>query len=160
MTATLLSEPKPSSESMTSLSNSWASSKAIRSTMRGNRSQDTKPELALRSEIHRRGMRYRVSHRPIPNVRMTADLVFPRLRIAVFLDGCFWHGCPEHYIPPNTNSHYWEAKLARNRRRDAEADRALKKSGWLALRFWEHEDTADIADRVERAVRAKQSSLR
>lgn len=145
---------------MTSPSTSWASSEAIRSTMQGNRSHSTKPELALRSEIHRRGMRYRVSHRPIANLRMTADLVFPRLQIAVFLDGCFWHGCPDHYIPPKANSHYWETKLARNRRRDAGADEALKEMGWLVLRFWEHEETADIADRVECAVRAKRHSLR
>ncbi|MGI8446713.1 MAG: hypothetical protein ACR2MP_05920 [Streptosporangiaceae bacterium] len=82
---------------------SWASSARSRNVMRGNRSRDTRPELAVRSAVHRRGLRYRVSVRPLPEVRRTADLVFPSERVAVFIDGCYWHGCPEHYVPSLSN---------------------------------------------------------
>jgi DNA mismatch endonuclease (patch repair protein) len=97
---------------------SWASSHAVRSTMLGNRGRDTKPEMLLRSHLHRAGLRYRVSVRPIPQLRRTADVVFPKARVAVFLDGCFWHGCPEHHRPAKKNSEFCTAKIDGNRARD------------------------------------------
>jgi DNA mismatch endonuclease Vsr len=90
---------------------SWASSDAIRRTMLGCRRRDTRPEKVLRSAVHRLGLRFRVCIRPIPEVRRTADIVFTRVRLAVFLDGCFWHGCPEHYVQPKTNTGYWSEKI-------------------------------------------------
>lgn len=132
---------------------SWASSFAVRRSMQGNRSRDTSPELAVRSLLHARGWRYRVSRRPVPAVRRTADLVFGPAGVAVFIDGCFWHGCPEHFLPPKTNTAYWTEKIGRNRRRDADTDRALRDHGWLPLRFWEHEDPVAVAELVEQAVR-------
>lgn len=125
----------------------------VRRSMQGNRSRDTKPELRLRSALHRRGLRYRVGYRPLPNMRMTADVVFTKSKVAVFIDGCFWHGCPQHYRQPGTNDEYWAPKLERNRARDARADAALVLAGWTVVRAWEHEDPAAVADRVEAAVR-------
>lgn len=121
--------------------------------MQGNRSSNTSPELAVRSLLHSRGWRYRVARRPIRNVRRTADLVFGPARVAVFIDGCFWHGCPDHFVPPKTNPSYWNEKIGGNRRRDADTDRLLRDHGWLPLRFWEHEDPATVAEMVEQAVR-------
>ena len=122
--------------------------------MRGNRSRDTSPELRVRSLVHRRGLRYRVAQRPIPTLRRTADLVFRRAKVAIFIDGCFWHGCPEHYRPPSTNPDYWRDKIEGNRRRDQETDELLAQAGWEVLRFWEHEDEDEVADAVCAAVDA------
>ena len=88
--------------------------------MQNNRSRDTKPEMAVRSAVHRRGIRYRVAVRPQPELARTADLVLRKSRIAVFVDGCFWHGCPDHHTQPATNSRYWADKIARNAKRDIE----------------------------------------
>ncbi len=117
--------------------------------MQGNRSIDTRPELALRSELHRRGYRFRKSVAPVAGVRCRADVVFARARVAVFVDGCFWHRCPEHGTRPRTNSSYWQVKLDRNVARDRRNDDALTASGWTVVRVWEHEDVRDAADRVE-----------
>ena len=124
--------------------------------MQANRSRDTKPELAVRSAVHRRGLRYRVAVRPQPELRRTADLVFRKTKIAVFIDGCFWHGCPDHHTQPTANREYWSAKISGNIKRDKETNLYLKKSGWTVLRFWEHEDPETVADQVERSVRAAQ----
>ncbi|WP_232425583.1 very short patch repair endonuclease [Pseudofrankia inefficax] len=101
--------------------------------MRSNRSRDTKPELALRSAVHRLGLRYRVSARPLPEVRRTGDLVFTRTRVFVFLDGCFWHGCPEHHTVAKTNAAFWAKKVRENRDRDAQTNRLLKDAGWVVI---------------------------
>ncbi|WP_308433197.1 very short patch repair endonuclease [Streptomyces inusitatus] len=131
---------------------SWASSDASRASMRANRSRDTGPELALRRAVHGRGMRYRVATRPIKELRRTADLVFTRAKVAVFLDGCFWHGCPEHHTVAVRNGAYWAAKVERNRARDTDTDQRLTEAGWVVVRVWEHEDPIEAAARVEAAV--------
>lgn len=123
--------------------------------MRSNKGRDTKPELALRRAIHARGLRYRVSIRPVPEVRRTADVVFTRARVAVFLDGCFWHGCPEHHTKSKTNSQYWADKVTANRRRDVQTDALLRQAGWLVIRIWEHEDPHEAAVRIEDEVRSR-----
>lgn len=120
--------------------------------MQANRSRDTGPELAVRRLVHAMGLRYRVAIRPIPSVRRTADLVFTRKRVAVFIDGCFWHGCPEHHRKPRANAEYWSAKVARNRQRDEDTDAILTSAGWTVLRFWTHIDPAEIAESVREAV--------
>ena len=127
--------------------------------MLGNRSRDTKPEMLVRSLVHRRGLRYRVSQRPIANIRRTADLVFRRAKVAVNVDGCFWHGCEQHYKEPKTNTEYWRNKIDGNRRRDRETDELLTAAGGLVLRFWEHEDPQDVADLIERSVRLNRAEL-
>lgn len=131
---------------------SWASSESVRKSMKANRSRDTKPELRLRSELHRRGLRYFVDRAPVKGVRRRADLVFPRKKIAVFIDGCFWHGCPEHFTVAETNAEYWAAKVARNRARDLDTNEKLESVGWLVVRIWEHEPLIAAAERVERTV--------
>ncbi|MDP8928442.1 MAG: very short patch repair endonuclease [Actinomycetota bacterium] len=123
--------------------------------MRSNRSRDTRPERALRSAVHRRGLRFRVAARPFPEVRRTADLVFSRSRVAVFLDGCFWHGCPQHYSAPVAHCAYWAEKVRRNRDRDVAVDQLLRAAGWVVLRVWEHEDPEAAAVRVSEVVRAR-----
>jgi DNA mismatch endonuclease, patch repair protein len=134
---------------------SWASSPAVRAVMKANRGRDTRPELALRSAAHALGLRYRVSTRPLPKLRRTADLVFSRPKVAVFLDGCFWHGCPEHCRPATQNAGFWATKISANRERDQDTDRQLAESGWMTLRVWEHEDPEQAARKIAAAVRSR-----
>jgi DNA mismatch endonuclease (patch repair protein) len=130
-----------------------------RRAMQGNRSRDTKPELLVRSLLHRRGLRFRVAQRPIIAIRRTADIVFTRAKVAVFIDGCFWHGCPDHYRQPSTNITYWIAKVERNVRRDVEVDEILRAAGWTVVRVWEHENPVEVSDRIESAVHRSWTSL-
>ena len=134
---------------------SWASSEAIRKTMLRNRNRDTAPEIALRSMVHRAGLRFRVAKPPVRGIRRTADMVFARSRVAVFMDGCFWHGCPEHYVEPSTNVEYWRAKIGGNVSRDRDTDNRLAEAGWHVLRVWEHEPTVDAALAVVECVRSR-----
>jgi DNA mismatch endonuclease (patch repair protein) len=122
--------------------------------MQSTRRRDTKAELLVRSAVHRRGLRYRIDRSPLPGMRRRADLVFPSSRVAVFVDGCFWHGCPEHGTMPKNNRAWWEEKLAGNQRRDRDTDIRLQEAGWTVVRAWEHEDPEDVAQRVVRAVRS------
>lgn len=148
---------------MASTYESWASSRATRATMQANRSRDTKPELAVRRILHAAGLRYRVAARVEPDVRRTVDVVFTRQRIAVLIDGCFWHGCPEHWVLPKTNIEYWQEKIDRNTARDRDTDARLAERGWTVLRFWEHEVRADagaVASAVEHAVRERMQAAR
>lgn len=118
------------------------------------RRSDTKPELALRRELHARGLRYRVDLRPTPSLRGRADIVFSRKRVAVYVDGCFWHSCPEHGVLPKSNSAWWREKLAGNVRRDRMTEAVLDAEGWRVIRVWEHEDPRLAADRIARVVNA------
>jgi len=123
--------------------------------MRGNRGRDTRPELAIRRELHRRGMRYRVHQLVVEGLRFRPDVVFPRARVAVEIMGCLWHRCPQCSIAdPRTNREYWRAKLDRNVERDRRNAAALEDAGWALIVVWEHEDPADAADRVQATVRA------
>ena len=141
-------------------SDSWAASLNVRASMRGNRGRDTRPELELRALLHARGLRYRVSARPEADLRRTADVVFSRARVAVFVDGCFWHGCPQHHRPATQNSEFWNSKIAGNIKRDRETDQFLAERGWKVLRFWEHDDPVSIADLVVDVVAKGKSSPR
>jgi DNA mismatch endonuclease (patch repair protein) len=125
--------------------------------MKGNRSRDTKPELKVRRELFRRGLRYRVAYTPVKGTRRTVDIAFPGARVVVLIDGCFWHGCPEHHRLPATNSDYWETKVTRNKERDTETTDLLTEAGWTVLRFWEHEALPDVADAITAVVRAAKS---
>lgn len=128
---------------------SWASSEANRKAMQGNKGRDTKPELAVRRLLHAQGYRYRVNHRPEKDLRRTADLVFTKAKVAVFIDGCYWHGCPEHYVSPVTNYSYWSGKVATNRTRDINTNQALSNRGWTVLRYWEHEPPVFVAEKIK-----------
>ena len=114
--------------------------------------RDTRPELTLRRELHRRGFRYRVHRRPMPAIRREADAVFVRQRVAVFVDGCWWHQCPDHGTVPKTNTSWWQEKLDRNAARDRETDRLLTDAGWRVIRIWEHEVPGVAADKVQAAL--------
>jgi DNA mismatch endonuclease, patch repair protein len=127
----------------------------IRDRFQRQRRRDTAPELALRRELHRRGLRFRVDSAPIPGMRSRADLVFARARVAVFVDGCFWHGCAEHGTSPKNNAQWWRDKLDANRARDERVDATLRAADWLPVRIWEHEATVTAADRVEVVVRTR-----
>lgn len=115
--------------------------------------RDTAPELALRREVWRRGLRYRVDVAPIRG-RRRADLVFTRARVAVYVDGCFWHRCPLHATTPKTNHEWWTAKLDANVARDRATDEELSVAGWTVVRVWEHEEPVAAASRVQAAVGA------
>jgi DNA mismatch endonuclease (patch repair protein) len=123
--------------------------------MKGNAVLGTKPELALRSALHRAGRRFRKNVRiHAPGCSVRPDIVFTRARVAVFVDGCFWHSCPEHGTTPSANASYWAAKLAGNRQRDARVDAALHAGGWEVVRLWEHVPTHEALETVLVALHA------
>jgi DNA mismatch endonuclease (patch repair protein) len=121
--------------------------------MLGNRRRDTRPELAVRRALHRDGMRFRVDYSPLAD-RRRADIVFTRARVAVFIDGCFWHSCPDHASVPRSNQDYWIPKFRRNVERDRETDADLLTAGWTVLRFWEHEDPSTVAESIRAVLRS------
>ncbi|HWM64440.1 MAG TPA: very short patch repair endonuclease [Solirubrobacterales bacterium] len=130
------------------------SSPGATATMRANRRIDTRPEILLRSALHRRGLRFRKDvYLRVEGVRTKADIVFASPRIVVYVDGCFWHSCPKHGQLPKANQEYWHPKLARNVERDQEVNRALQADGWTVLRAWEHEPVEQVAQRVYDAVK-------
>lgn len=138
---------------------SWASSPGVRRSMRANRPKDTSPEVAVRKELHSAGFRFRKHLRPVSGLRCTADIAFTRWKLAVFVDGCFWHGCPEHKTTrPVANAAWWAAKLDGNIARDRANDARLRAEGWTVMRVWEHESTHAIVDAVIRCLRRLERS--
>lgn len=140
-------------------SDSWATTAATRRSMQSNRRRDTGPERRVRRLLHRQGLRYRVDY-PLPfDRRRKADVVFPRAKVAVFIDGCFWHGCPQHYQAPSANAEYWRAKVESKKARDRDTDLHLQELGWKVLRFWEHDDPLSVVvPAVVGAVRAPRAT--
>jgi DNA mismatch endonuclease (patch repair protein) len=131
-----------------------------RRAMQNQRERDTFPELALRRALHRRGFRYKVDATlPLPGVRRRCDLMFSGPRVAVFLDSCFWHVCPEHATWPKSNSEWWHDKLTRNVERDRQTDALLRGAGWQSVRVWEHEDPEEGADRVAATLRDRSPKI-
>jgi DNA mismatch endonuclease (patch repair protein) len=127
--------------------------------MQANFSRGTRPETALRSALHRAGLRFRVDRRiDLADGRARPDIVFSRQEVAVFVDGCFWHGCPTHGSLPKTRQEYWLPKLAATKERDVATDRMLEAAGWIVIRVWEHEDPLSATKRVEDVVRARRAS--
>lgn len=116
------------------------------------RQEGTDAEVALRREMYRIGLRYRIDYEVLRKPRRVADVAFPGRRIAVFVDGCFWHGCPEHATSPNQNAGFWREKIEANRRRDADTNERLRSLGWTVLRFWSHEPPTEAARTVARMV--------
>lgn len=129
-----------------------ASTPAARRVMLANRGE-TAPEVALRSAVHRRGCRFRKDARPLDGLRCEADLLFPSAKVAVFVDGCFWHMCPQHVTFPKANAEWWRTKLQRNFDRDRRNDAALAGAGWTVVRVWEHEEVGAAADQIVDIVR-------
>lgn len=122
--------------------------------MRNVRVRDTGPEMVIRRLLFAAGFRYRVNFRPkTPNIgRSSIDIAFPRKRVAIFIDGCFWHGCPEHGEVPKANNEWWENKFAQNRERDARITEKLTASGWIVLRFWTHEKPEKVCEHIEKIL--------
>jgi DNA mismatch endonuclease (patch repair protein) len=112
-------------------------------------------ELALRSLLHARGLRFRIHAHALEGSRRTIDIAFPTPRVAVFVDGCFWHGCPVHGTSPKNNAAWWRAKIDANVARDRDTDRRLREAGWAVVRVWEHEDLVAAVGRIEGEVRAR-----
>ncbi|MBC7276213.1 very short patch repair endonuclease [Nocardioides sp.] len=137
---------------------SWAATPQTRRSMQSNRGRDTKPELAIRRLVHAAGLRYQVDARPIESLSRRADLVFRKARVAIFIDGCFWHGCPEHHTVARTNASFWAEKVRRTRERDIETTAALEAAGWIAVRIWEHEDPVEAANWVVSIVRTRREN--
>jgi DNA mismatch endonuclease (patch repair protein) len=131
----------------------FPTSAGVTANMKANRRTDTKPELALRAALHALGYRYRKDFRlDLPLRRVRPDVAFTRRKVAVFIDGCFWHACPEHGSKPKSNQWYWSPKLARNVERDRAADEALVQAGWTVVRLWEHTPLEDAVALVVDAV--------
>ena len=132
------------------------SSAAATATMRANKRRDTKPEMRLRSALHRKGWRFRVDVRlSIRGRRVRPDILFAKRKVAVFVDGCFWHSCPQHGQVPRANAPYWQSKLTLNTDRDLGDTRALLSDGWEVVRVWEHEPTDQAVAMVEAALRSR-----
>lgn len=132
---------------------------AVSKRMARHPRRDTLPELRVRRILHSRGLRYRVDFRPVTTLRCRADIVFRGPRIAVFIDGCYWHGCPEHCRLSGQNAEWWRRKIDRTTQRDMETDRALEASGWSVVRAWAHEDPDIVADLVEARIRGNRMLL-
>lgn len=130
-------------------------SKAVRNVMRANKGVDTGPELKLRSLVHKAGLRYAIDVRPEHEINRRADIVFRSAKVAVFVNGCFWHGCPKHHVTPKTNKRFWIDKVKRNRERDEETKRLLRRRGWKVIILWEHEDFSAPAAKIVRHVRSR-----
>lgn len=135
-----------------------ASSEDALRRMRHQRRADTAPELALRRELHRRGLRYRLNYPALPRTRRRVDIAFPSLRVAVEVYGCFWHACPEHGSAPKSNTAWWVGKLAANAGRDADTAARLEAAGWALAVVWEHEPSRRAADRVQALLDTRRSS--
>ena len=126
--------------------------------MQSNRPRDTRPEVLLRSGLHAAGLRFRKNYRPIKGSRCEVDVAFTRWRVAVLLDGCFWHGCPQHATRPATNRDWWAAKLDANIARDQRTNKMLSDAGWTVLRFWEHEPTAEVVARIQNVIKDRMAA--
>lgn len=134
------------------------SSLAAFNRMKAAKPRDTAPEKALRSELHKRGLHYRVDVRPVKELNRRADIVFRSARVAVFVDGCFWHGCPKHGTQAKANKVFWKNKIKRNQERDAETNQLLKKAGWKVVRVWEHENSEKASKKIQRIILERKAS--
>lgn len=135
-----------------------ASSATVRKRMQSTPQRDTPAELRIRKQLHAIGLRYSIDVRPLLSLPRRADIVFRRSKVAVFVDGCFWHGCPNHGTWPKANRSFWRKKILANRGRDSDTDARLRAAGWVVIRAWEHEDPGAVARRVSARVRSRLES--
>jgi DNA mismatch endonuclease (patch repair protein) len=129
-----------------------ASSPLVRRVMQANRSSGTRPEVLLSSSLRQAGLRFRNDARPEPRFKCKADLVFRARKVCIFVDGCYWHGCPKHFRTPRTNADWWNEKIDETRRRDRAKRKHLRECGWTVLRIWEHEITPNIVPRLVKKI--------
>lgn len=142
-----ISKPAPSSE-------------AALARMKAAKPRDTAPEKALRSALHRKGLRFRIDEKPIGNLNRKADIVFRSVRIAIFVDGCFWHGCPIHGTQAKANAEFWTWKIKQNQERDLDTTNRLEAAGWLVIRVWEHEDPEELSQKIYDIVVERKQQVR
>lgn len=135
------------------------SSIGARNRMRAARPRDTAPEKALRSALFRKGLRFRVDAKPIREFNRKADIVFRTVKVAVFVDGCFWHGCPIHGTQAKTNAEFWRNKIKQNQLRDLDTNEKLKKAGWKVVRVWEHENPEKAAEKILKLVMKRRNAM-
>jgi DNA mismatch endonuclease, patch repair protein len=131
----------------------------VRKVMQANTAKETGPERVVRRFLHRCGLRFRKDQRPIPGLRCAADLVFPRARLCIFIDGCFWHGCPTHFRVPASNSAWWAEKIEANRARDRRNDAILRRDRWYVIRVWEHQVNPGYLAELESRIRRRMSMV-
>ncbi|MFI8694704.1 very short patch repair endonuclease [Dietzia maris] len=134
------------------------SSANVSRNMSRQKRRDTKCETEVRKFLHASGARYRVNFRPLPEYRFSADLGWKSLKLAIFIDGCFWHGCPKHATIPKSNTEWWRDKIEANRRRDQRVVQQLENAGWVAARFWEHEPSANVARTIVALAAARRNA--
>lgn len=133
-------------------------SHTVQNRLRNQRTTGTDPEMAIRRLSHAQGLRYRVNARPERDLRVKPDMIFTRQRLAVFIDGCFWHGCPTHFIPPTNNAEWWASKINANIARDQASREQLRSRGWRVLSIWEHEPPEEAVLRIHEALSGEPSS--
>lgn len=136
------------------------SSADARCRMQGVRQKNTSAEWALRRELHARGVRYRVQVPVLTKPRRVADVAFSALRVAVFVDGCFWHGCPQHATWPKQNAAFWRAKIEANIARDDDTNERLRAEGWKVIRVWAHEEPKIAAGRIAQVLESRRERMR
>lgn len=135
--------------------NPHPSSLAALARMRAAKPRNTAPELAIRLLLHRKGLRYRIDTKPISELNRRADIVFRFAKVAIFIDGCFWHGCPIHGTQAKANAEFWRAKIERNQQRDADTTAQLERAGWKVVRVWEHENPDEASEKIANIVRER-----
>lgn len=136
------------------------SSDAALKRMKAAKPRDTAPEKALRSALHKKGLRFRVDEKPIMDLNRKADIVFRSAKVAIFVDGCFWHGCPIHGTQAKANAKFWKKKIRQNQERDADTNKELKKVGWKVIRVWEHENPEKAAEKISNIVMRRRLPVR
>lgn len=139
---------KPKAAIKKGISRPAPSSEAALRRMKAAKPRDTAPEKALRSALHHKGLRFRVDQKPIKELNRKADVVFRSMKVAVFVDGCFWHGCPIHGTQAKANAEFWSQKIRQNQTRDTDTTKHLRSEGWKVIRVWEHEDAEKAAEKI------------
>jgi DNA mismatch endonuclease, patch repair protein len=150
---------KPKEDKGNRISRPSASSEAALRRMKAAKPRDTAAEKAIRSTLHRLGLRYSIDAKPAKELNRRADILFRTLKVAVFIDGCFWHGCPIHGTQAKANAEFWRAKISRNQERDVQTTEYLEKEGWKVIRVWEHEDPLAASQKIYNIVRKRQKSM-
>lgn len=148
---------KPNEEIKQKISKPIPSSEAALRRMQAAKPRDTAPEKALRSALHRKGLRYRVDAKPLKESNRRADIIFGSVKVAVFVDGCFWHGCPIHGTQAKANAEFWRLKIKRNQERDKDTTKQLEDAGWKVIRIWEHENPKEASESIYSIVRERQN---
>lgn len=135
-----------------------ASSPKVRRVMQNNTGRETKPEKILRKYLRQSGFRFHSNVKPMSDLNIKADIVFKKQRLCIFIDGCFWHGCPNHFKIPNTNSSWWREKIMDNRMRDMRQTKLLRRNNWKVIRFWEHQIIPDYLEKIKQTISNKLTS--